>query len=165
MTSSETPPGWYPNPSGEPGQRYWDGHNWTFVNVPPKYKRPGWYPDPSGEPGQRYWNGHEWSAVNSPVKDPASSRSAKKALIIALGAVFVLGGGCAILVAVSGNNNNTTQGATTTSTSGQSTKSDEQKLQDELDREAKLFDLGRRSIPKGPARCLALGFQPRRCRE
>ena len=78
--------------------------------------------------------------MNSPVKDPASSRSAKKALIIALGAVFVLGGGCAILVAVSGNNNNTTQGATTTSTSGQSTKSDEQKLQDELDREAKLFD-------------------------
>jgi hypothetical protein len=23
------PPGWYPDPSGAPGQRYWDGHQWT----------------------------------------------------------------------------------------------------------------------------------------
>jgi hypothetical protein len=27
------PPGWYPNPSGEAGTRYWDGHNWTAVNA------------------------------------------------------------------------------------------------------------------------------------
>jgi uncharacterized protein DUF2510 len=23
------PPGWYPSPGGEPGQRYWDGYAWT----------------------------------------------------------------------------------------------------------------------------------------
>ena len=23
------PPGWYPDPSGAPGQRYWDGQQWT----------------------------------------------------------------------------------------------------------------------------------------
>lgn len=35
MTTPPSPlPGWYPNPSGEPGQRYWDGDKWTIVNVP-----------------------------------------------------------------------------------------------------------------------------------
>jgi hypothetical protein len=30
MTSpSQTPPGWYPDPSGGGGQRYWDGNQWT----------------------------------------------------------------------------------------------------------------------------------------
>jgi Protein of unknown function (DUF2510) len=28
------PPAWYPNPSG-PGQRYWDGANWTAWTHPP----------------------------------------------------------------------------------------------------------------------------------
>jgi uncharacterized membrane protein YhaH (DUF805 family) len=23
------PPGWYPNPSGQPGMRWWDGYTWT----------------------------------------------------------------------------------------------------------------------------------------
>jgi hypothetical protein len=27
--ASETPPGWYPNPSGAPGIRYFDGAQWT----------------------------------------------------------------------------------------------------------------------------------------
>ena len=27
------PAGWYPEPSGEPGTRYWDGHNWTVANA------------------------------------------------------------------------------------------------------------------------------------
>lgn len=26
---SGPPAGWYPNPSGETAQRYWDGHRWT----------------------------------------------------------------------------------------------------------------------------------------
>lgn len=28
-------PGWYPNPSGAPGQRYWNGTNWTEAPPPP----------------------------------------------------------------------------------------------------------------------------------
>lgn len=29
MTGSSAPAGWYPDPSGEPGERYFDGSNWT----------------------------------------------------------------------------------------------------------------------------------------
>lgn len=28
MTRPSPPPGWYPDPSGAPGQRYWDGQKW-----------------------------------------------------------------------------------------------------------------------------------------
>lgn len=29
------PPAWYPDPSGQPGQRYWDGAKWTdFIHGP-----------------------------------------------------------------------------------------------------------------------------------
>ena len=34
-TTGPLPPaGWYPNPSGTPGQAYWDGHSWG--SLPPK---------------------------------------------------------------------------------------------------------------------------------
>ena len=34
--SAPTPPaGWYPDPSGGPGQRYFDGHEWTVMAPPP----------------------------------------------------------------------------------------------------------------------------------
>ena len=29
MSTPTTPPGWYPDPSGQPGQRYFDGLRWT----------------------------------------------------------------------------------------------------------------------------------------
>jgi hypothetical protein len=29
MTQPSSRPGWYPDPSGKPGQRYFDGANWT----------------------------------------------------------------------------------------------------------------------------------------
>lgn len=29
------PPGWYPDPAGQPGQRYWDGAAWTHFTHPP----------------------------------------------------------------------------------------------------------------------------------
>lgn len=32
---SGTPAAWYPDPSGQPGQRYWDGTNWTHWTNPP----------------------------------------------------------------------------------------------------------------------------------
>ncbi|MBW0019594.1 MAG: NINE protein [Mycobacterium sp.] len=28
MTSQQPAPGWYPDPSGNPGQKYWDGQQW-----------------------------------------------------------------------------------------------------------------------------------------
>jgi hypothetical protein len=36
MTNPAAPqPGWYPDPSGAPGQRYFDGRQWTHHAVPP----------------------------------------------------------------------------------------------------------------------------------
>jgi uncharacterized RDD family membrane protein YckC len=31
-----TPPGWYPDPQGGGGQRYWDGQQWTDQAAPPQ---------------------------------------------------------------------------------------------------------------------------------
>ncbi|OBJ82747.1 DUF2510 domain-containing protein [Mycobacterium asiaticum] len=33
-----TPAGWYPDPSGHPGQRYWDGATWTGFTHPPAHR-------------------------------------------------------------------------------------------------------------------------------
>lgn len=45
------PPGWYPDPSGAPVQRFWDGNAWTAQTagghpaaVPPRAARPPWIP-------------------------------------------------------------------------------------------------------------------------
>ena len=37
-----THPGWYPDPAGQPGQRYHDGHRWTqhFTPTPPSVPAP-----------------------------------------------------------------------------------------------------------------------------
>ena len=57
--TAPTPPGWYPDPSGASGQRYWDGTNWTETPPPPppppppqsgQYGHPGSYPPPGGGP-------------------------------------------------------------------------------------------------------------------
>ncbi len=37
-----TPPGWYPDPSGAPGQRYFDGENWTDQRAPAQQAAPAW---------------------------------------------------------------------------------------------------------------------------
>jgi TM2 domain-containing membrane protein YozV len=29
MTTEHTPAGWYPDPTGDPGQKYWDGQQWS----------------------------------------------------------------------------------------------------------------------------------------
>ena len=33
MTTPSTPPGWYPDPAGGPGQRFWNGTAWGEVTV------------------------------------------------------------------------------------------------------------------------------------
>lgn len=36
--AGSVPPGWYPDPSGQPGQRYWDGATWTGFTHPPAHR-------------------------------------------------------------------------------------------------------------------------------
>jgi hypothetical protein len=62
------PPGWYPNPSGAPGQRYWDGKEWTIVAAPP--------------------------AVAAPPR--AQTGSPLRTILIICGVVLALVGGCAV---------------------------------------------------------------------
>jgi Domain of unknown function (DUF4328)/Protein of unknown function (DUF2510) len=47
------PPGWYPDPAGGPGRRWWDGYAWTEATVLPESPPPPpWYPGapPQGPP-------------------------------------------------------------------------------------------------------------------
>jgi Protein of unknown function (DUF2510) len=71
------PPGWYPDPGGGRGLRWWDGARWTahvaVPIVPPAKPSPGWYPDPAGGRGLRWWDGARWTAhlVVVPTAPPA----------------------------------------------------------------------------------------------
>lgn len=50
VMSTTPPPGWYSNPSGAPGQRYFDGYDWTLHHraTPPSAGPPaGTIPDPA----------------------------------------------------------------------------------------------------------------------
>ena len=56
MSTPSTPAGWYPDPEGSGGQRYWDGFAWTSHLSPavaaPEEPRPGTHraPEPEAEP-------------------------------------------------------------------------------------------------------------------
>jgi hypothetical protein len=52
MTTELPTPGWYPNPSGKPGQMYWDGQGWH--NAIPAKSRPANAPT-LGEPAPQAW--------------------------------------------------------------------------------------------------------------
>lgn len=83
-------PGWYKDPGGSDGQRYWDGQAWTDELRPrdaqpsrshptppaqpttapahppaqpagPAEQPPGWYPDPWDPQQQRAWDGQRWT--------------------------------------------------------------------------------------------------------
>jgi hypothetical protein len=58
MTSPQPAPGWYQDPSGAPGQQYWDGQQW---HAPPPAPAPN--PPPYG--GARY----ELDAYGQPLSD------------------------------------------------------------------------------------------------
>jgi Protein of unknown function (DUF2510) len=66
--------GWFADPAGSAGTRWWDGAQWTdhtrpLVTAPvvaasavveAAKVEAGWYPDPDGLGGKRWWSGDEW---------------------------------------------------------------------------------------------------------
>jgi hypothetical protein len=82
------PPGWYPDSSGVPGQRYWDGIAWTDVRIAP----PGWQPPATDGQGE--------------AKCPGTVIGAAVIAFI-LAAVALLGGFTALVVALTGNDDET----------------------------------------------------------
>ena len=51
--ASTPPPGWYPDPQ-RPGQRYWDGVQWTDRTAPPPLESPPGQPYPAPQYGAQY---------------------------------------------------------------------------------------------------------------
>ncbi len=94
MANGDIPAGWYPEPSGAGGERWWDGYQWTeHVRGATPAAQPmaqpqqtsqvpaGWYPDPSGGGGQRYWDGVQWTEHVDPPATTAGSASGSEAAV------------------------------------------------------------------------------------
>ncbi|OBB35896.1 DUF2510 domain-containing protein [Mycobacterium sp. 852002-51961_SCH5331710] len=56
MTTPPTPAGWYPDPNGTGGQRYWDGSTWTEQRSPDLGSQPA--PPPSAPDNRRLLTGY-----------------------------------------------------------------------------------------------------------
>jgi uncharacterized RDD family membrane protein YckC len=67
MAGSVGVPGWYRDPDGSGGQRYFDGNSWTHHRMPPAFAPPGygWSPMPS-------WKG---ARIGRPHRGPGSLAS------------------------------------------------------------------------------------------
>lgn len=48
MRPPQSTAGWYPNPDGAPGQRYWDGAQWSIIEIPATSVHPS-SPAPSAD--------------------------------------------------------------------------------------------------------------------
>lgn len=88
MTTPSTPPpppppGWYPDPDGRPGLRYWDGTNWT-ISAPPTPAAP--------IPG--------YAVAGAPVPAPGASQPAKPGGSINKRWALGVAGVFAVLVAI-----------------------------------------------------------------
>ena len=63
----QAPAGWYADPQGGGGRRYWDGTRWT-EQTQPAQPPAGWYEDPQGGVGTRYWDGTRWTERTQPAQ-------------------------------------------------------------------------------------------------
>jgi Domain of unknown function (DUF4328)/Protein of unknown function (DUF2510) len=67
------PPGWYPDPAGGPGQRWWDGYAWTEATVLPHAP-----PPPPWATGQSAPGAHVTTVVQQPELAPPWAEAAQR---------------------------------------------------------------------------------------
>jgi host cell surface-exposed lipoprotein/uncharacterized protein DUF2510 len=106
MSTSSPPPGWYPDPSGGPSQRYWDGTRWTDAFQPAAPEQPTATQPASSSAAtsaQAAWYDQTWVLVLSllfcfPIglvllwRRPTLKRGAKIGITVAIGLLAILGG-------------------------------------------------------------------------
>jgi hypothetical protein len=106
MSTSSPPPGWYPDPSGGPSQRYWDGTRWTDAFLPAAAEQPTATQPVSSSPAasvRTAWYDQTWVLVLSllfcfPIglvllwRRPTLKRGAKIGITVAVAALVILGG-------------------------------------------------------------------------
>lgn len=67
MTQPPPPPGWYPDPSGTPGSRWWDGQGWSEHVQPAAPPTPPSAPSPANQPSPPAPQGAGPSLYDQPV--------------------------------------------------------------------------------------------------
>jgi hypothetical protein len=76
----DLPAGWYDDPNGSGGDRWWDGGAWTTRTRPSSEDTdrslPDWYDDPDGSGGERWWDGHQWTRSRRPIHGEPANESA-----------------------------------------------------------------------------------------
>lgn len=73
MATGQPPAGWYPDPSGQPFERFWDGRTWTTGTRPRPASRSASVPLPLPRPAHSYDRG---TAYGQHLATPARSRAA-----------------------------------------------------------------------------------------
>lgn len=95
MTTPQTPAGWYADPDGSGGQRYWDGHAWTEHQAPvPQPPPPPPSPAPQPTPGSHRAPEHLPGPPTTPPPTTYDSGGSDRTLLMRYLSV------CAALLAV-----------------------------------------------------------------
>ena len=94
--SAPTPPpaGWYPDPSGKPGQMFWDGQRWRTDSTPPAAATAPWdRAHPYMDTARPHMDKarHFWSGLSRNAKLLVAGGAALAAVVVVILAVVLIG--------------------------------------------------------------------------